>query len=38
MLILPLFLEDTMFDFLLLAAGTGFFAVCLAYVFACNRL
>jgi len=27
-----------MFDFLLLAAGLGFFAVCLAYVFACNRL
>jgi len=27
-----------MLDFVMLALGTGFFAVCLAYTFACDRL
>lgn len=30
--------EDVMLDLLMLALGIGFFAVCLAYTLACDRL
>ncbi|GAA0575960.1 hypothetical protein [Rhizomicrobium electricum] len=36
--ILRPFVEDKMFDLLMLALGLGFFAAAAAYVFACNRL
>jgi hypothetical protein len=36
--ILRPFVEDKMFDVLMLALGLGFLAAAAAYVFACNRL
>jgi hypothetical protein len=30
--------EDFMLDIVMLVLGTGFFALCIAYVFACDRL
>ena len=34
----PLITEDLMLDVVMLVLGTGFFALCIAYVFACERL